>query len=1193
MMTNFTFKTSVLTILCFLTLNSVFAQKPVQSSKWKASALKESSKDPILHDGNEDPVETISAIDTVMMMEKTSNAFHIRINPKEGATVWRHRLLGDLPEDAVVEENMWTTGLSVDTCCMTLDNLDAQTGYVLQFGRISDETPEPAVWYSMVDTTRCMGIPLDQIQLIGLNHSSATMMCHMDATSFEWVLHKIGSSTAKHIETNSNSIEWTNLPANTAYECRVRYMCGGIWSDYSSADIFTTSEYEEVMCETLKNNQVYTSNISTNDVELNCDMTGDQYSYGMRLSGTETWTIVNSKSKKYKWLNLKPGKTYEYKVKVECQSAAWTNWSSTHYFKTKEESNYTCKSPGSHHMAVKNITYNSASTYCAMDGHEYHWALKPHGSGSWKEHSTSNSYQHWTGLKYNTKYEYKVKVKCYGGSWTGWSGSYHFTTKDHYGNTCSTPLSHQMKVKDLTYHSAITHCAVDGYEYHWSMREHGSNHWLDYSSHKNFYSWTNLKYKTKYEYKVKVKCHNGHWTGWSAGYWFTTPDHYGSCSTPKSHHMSVKDLTYNSASTHCAVDGYEYHWMLKPHGSSTWFDHSSTYNYHHWTGLQYNTKYEYKVKVKCHGGIWTGWSNSYWFTTPNHYGSNCSTPQSHHMSVKDLTYNSASTHCSMDGYEYHWSLKESGSTAWKDHSSSNPHYNWTNLKHKTKYEYKVKVKCYGGHWTGWSASYWFTTPDHYGSSCTTPKSQHMSVKDVTYNAATTHCSVDGYEYHWALRAHGSKSWMDYSDSKNHYKWNNLHYNTKYEYRVKVKCHNGTWTGWSSIYWFTTPNHYGGCNKAQSHHLSVKNVTYNSASTHCSVEGYEYHWSIRPHGGYGWSDHQSSYNYHNWTNLKHNSKYEYKVKIKCHNGSWTDWSDIYWFSTHDHYNECSTPGSHHMSVKDLTYNSASTHCGVSGYEYHWMLKEHGSTNWQDHVSSQNHHNWKNLHYNKKYEYKVKVKCHSGKWTGWSGSYYFTTHNHSGYGCSAPSSSEFKAQQQAYNIFRIYLYAPFTSWTSQIRVFGNYEWSGHTTSANNMGWGNLHPDTKYEYRVKRSCADGSQSDWSIIKTFWTGAGSEISSGRPSGNVPLVFGTTGSHSNALKMSEDNTLEIFPNPASSQVSIVGIPENSEVVLVDMQGKVVIRKVLSESDYLDIHTLDNGIYQVMMVDSNGQLQTKRLAVLK
>jgi hypothetical protein len=259
----------------------------------------------------------------------------------------------------------------------------------------------------------------------------------------------------------------------------------------------------------------------------------------------------------------------------------------------------------------------------------------------------------------------------------------------------------------------------------------------------------------------------------------------------------------------------------------------------------------------------------------------------------------------------------------------------------------------------------------------------------------------------------------------------------------------------------------------------------------------------------------------------------------------------------------------------------------------MLKEHGSSNWQDHVSSQNYHNWTNLHYNTKYEYKVKVKCHNGTWTGWSGSYYFTTHNHSGYGCSAPASSEFHAQQQAYNIFRIYLYAPFTSWTSQIRVFGNYEWSGHTTSANNMGWGNLDPDTKYEYRVKRSCADGSQSDWSIIKTFWTGTGSEISSGRPSGNVPLAFGKSGSNSNAVKTSDENTIEIFPNPASSLVSIVGVPKNTEIVLVDMHGKVLIRKVLGEREDLDIHALDNGIYQVLMVDGNGQLQTKRLTVLK
>ncbi|MCB0668400.1 MAG: hypothetical protein KDC80_21390, partial [Saprospiraceae bacterium] len=515
-MTNFTFKTIVLVVFSFLLTTASFAQKPVSApASLSPSIGKQAALNKFLSDNSVDPNDTIAVIDTVMLLEKSSSDMHFRIDPKEGATMWRYRPLGDLPADAEVQADLWTSGMSMDTCCISLENLDAETEYVVQFGRMGIGQTDPAIWYSMVEMTRCMGPSLDQLKLVGLDHSSASMMVEMESEAFDWVLKRVGSSTARHIETTTNNIEWTNLPANTAHECRVRYMCGGIWSDYSSADIFTTNEYEEIHCDTLTNDHVYTSDINTNYVKLNCSMAGNKYSWGLREAGSNSWTIFTTETDHYNWTSLKSGKTYEYKVKVECQEDSWSDWSNTHYFTTKEDYGNSCYAPTSSYMTVKNISYNSASTYCVMDGYEYHWAIKPYGSNVWIDHTTTKNYHHWTGLHYNTKYEYKVKVKCHSGSWTGWSNSYWFTTHDHYQNTCTTPQGHHMSVKDLTYHSAITHCSVDGYEYHWMLKEYGSSHWVDYTSHDNFYSWTNLHYNTKYEYKVKVKCHSGSWTGWS------------------------------------------------------------------------------------------------------------------------------------------------------------------------------------------------------------------------------------------------------------------------------------------------------------------------------------------------------------------------------------------------------------------------------------------------------------------------------------------------------------------------------------------------------------------------------------------------------------------------------------------------------------------------------------------------------
>jgi hypothetical protein len=80
---------------------------------------------------------------------------------------------------------------------------------------------------------------------------------------------------------------------------------------------------------------------------------------------------------------------------------------------------------------------------------------------------------------------------------------------------------------------------------------------------------------------------------------------------------------------------------------------------------------------------------------------------------------------------------------------------------------------------------------------------------------------------------------------------------------------------------------------------------------------------------------------------------------------------------------------------------------------------------------------------------------------------------------------------------------------------------------------------------------------------------------------------------LSDPTSVEMYPNPASNVVSLVGLQHDSEIIIVDMQGRQVLRKILGEQENLDVQNLDNGIYQVLMVDQLGHLQTKRLAIVK
>ncbi len=1041
------------------------------------------------------PAADTTCLDTFYVKYRQAASFTMRAFPACDSMQWRYAQADSLIADSLIADTMWVAG-DVDTSRFVIDGLVPETGYVVQMRGVQPGHRTFDAWSGVFAQTRCLGPETSSISISELTHHSVTMNATGESEQWEWTLQRVGSSVARHVVTPGASFTWRSLNANQEYVWQVRRWCDGEWSDFSEVQTFMTKEKNNSDCEDLSHDQVKALEVTSSSVKLKCYVPGHKYTWHLRRVGHFGWHEKKTTSSQYHWTGLHPGARYEYKVRVECHEGTWSSWSSVHYFTTNNHYGPDCSTPKGHHLRVKDVTHNSASTYCDVRGKEYHWAIRKYGSTSWTHHTGTHHYNHWTHLKHGTKYQYKVKVKCHNGYWTEWSYVYHFTTHYHHGPDCSTPTSHHLTVKNITHRSASTHCSVDGKHYHWALKKHGTSHWKHYEGPSDHHDWTNLHANTKYYYKVKVKCHNGYWTDWSDVYYFTTKHHYGpSCSTPKSHHLSVKNLTHSGASTYCSVDGKEYHWAIRKYGTSDWTHKTTTHGYYHWTNLYHDTKYEYKVKVKCHNGYWTPWSYVYRFTT-HHHGPDCHTPQSHHLRVSHVSHASATTHCSVSGKEYHWSIKPYGSSDWQHYTTTHGYHTWTHLHHDTRYVYKVKVKCHNGYWTEWSSHHYFTT--HYYAHCSTPTSHDLSIQNLTYHSATTHCAVSGNEYHWSIKPYGANEWQHHTSSQGHYDWTNLHYGTRYVIKVKVKCHNGYWTGWSPYYYFTT-HHY-------------------------------------------------------------------------------------------HHHHCSTPTSHDLSVQNLTHHSASTYCGVSGTKYHWSMRPYGSSTWQHYTSTHNYYNWTNLHYGTRYEYKVKVQCHNGIWTDWSYHHYFTTHQHHS-DCYAPNSL-FTAVQQTYNLFRVYFYGSFERFTSAIRQVGDTEWAEHTTTVNNVGWGNLAPNTQYEYRVKITCANWVQSEWSGIKTFWTGSPPSSQSGRSGQGSPRVMEAPGS---LMQTSQPSLSEVtmYPTPARDLVTIQGAAIGSDVQVIDATGKVLLRQQeLSGRDQLDVGLLQNGVYHVLITDTQGQSVTKKLVVV-
>jgi hypothetical protein len=82
---------------------------------------------------------------------------------------------------------------------------------------------------------------------------------------------------------------------------------------------------------------------------------------------------------------------------------------------------------------------------------------------------------------------------------------------------------------------------------------------------------------------------------------------------------------------------------------------------------------------------------------------------------------------------------------------------------------------------------------------------------------------------------------------------------------------------------------------------------------------------------------------------------------------------------------------------------------------------------------------------------------------------------------------------------------------------------------------------------------------------------------------------------LSSESDLEIFPNPNNGQFTIQhsGLKEKTELQIVDVLGKLVLKKeIIADATTIDLSSQSNGVYYLMM-NLNGKQITKKVVVNK
>ncbi|WP_324675121.1 T9SS type A sorting domain-containing protein [Hymenobacter sp. GOD-10R] len=81
------------------------------------------------------------------------------------------------------------------------------------------------------------------------------------------------------------------------------------------------------------------------------------------------------------------------------------------------------------------------------------------------------------------------------------------------------------------------------------------------------------------------------------------------------------------------------------------------------------------------------------------------------------------------------------------------------------------------------------------------------------------------------------------------------------------------------------------------------------------------------------------------------------------------------------------------------------------------------------------------------------------------------------------------------------------------------------------------------------------------------------------------------ATQAARSTTISIYPNPATDQVQLLGLPSGSQVSLVDALGRLARTSVLTAEGKVSVIGLKPGLYSLQATDQQGQTYRSRLVI--
>jgi hypothetical protein len=175
-------------------------------------------------------------------------------------------------------------------------------------------------------------------------------------------------------------------------------------------------------------------------------------------------------------------------------------------------------------------------------------------------------------------------------------------------------------------------------------------------------------------------------------------------------------------------------------------------------------------------------------------------------------------------------------------------------------------------------------------------------------------------------------------------------------------------------------------------LSTTNITPNTATLNSGMSGFStYEFNYRSVGSSNWAAIETTNSSMLIVNLVASTQYEFRVRVKCADNSWSEWTGNEVFSTSGSgTNTCVLPQVYTLSTSNIAKNSATLNSGLSGFsQYEFNYRKVGGNTWETVSSVNSSITLSSLSSSTPYEFRVRARCTNLEWSTFTGNESFTT------------------------------------------------------------------------------------------------------------------------------------------------------------------------------------------------------------